>query len=157
MKDSLLKIKGAIEKNELLTDILYVFLGFLVMYAFYTGIGFALGTPNPVVTVVSGSMLPTLERGDILVLKGISSEDELEYGREKGTILIYYHPNMNKLIVHRLYQKNPDGTYKTWGDNNPMADPWSVEHEWFRGRMILRIPYLGYPKILLSEFLRGGR
>ena len=152
MSDFFLKAKATIEKNEILGDILYIVLGFMMAYLFYAGLGFALGTENPVVTVVSGSMLPTLERGDALVLKSVTPE-ELVYGRMNGTIIVYYQPSMNKLIVHRLYKKNEDGTYKTWGDNNPFADPWSLTHDQIRGKVLLRIPYMGYPKLILSDFI----
>ena len=153
MKNLFLRIKGTLEKSELIVDIFYVVLGFFLAYALYFGAGLVLHTENPVVTVVSNSMLPTLDRGDLLVLQGIENEEELVFGRENGTIVVYYQESLKKLIVHRLYFKNPDNTYKTWGDNNPGPDPWSVKPEWLRGRVILRVPYIGYPRLLLGQYI----
>ncbi len=146
--------------KELLVDVLYMLGGVALALIVYTGLGFLLGTPDPVVTVVSDSMVPTLERGDMLFLKGVYAA-ELRAGRPGGDIIVYICPESeprcprgNKLIVHRLYTKNPDGTMASWGDHNPAPDQWRIQESWLRGKMILRVPYLGYPRILISDTLK---
>ncbi len=136
-------------KNEFIGDIFYIFLGIFFALFIYTGLKFALGTPDPIVTVVSGSMIPTLQIGDMLFLKGINPETIVE-----GDIIVYYYPPMGKLIIHRVFEMYEDGSFKTKGDNsitNSRPDTWVVQPEWVHGTPLLRIPYLGYPRILLEK------
>ena len=146
---SFLKSSAAKEFMETLG---YLVLGVVLAVASYAVLGAVLDTKNPIVTVVSYSMVPTLTRGDLLVLKGVEPS-ELVAGRENGTIIVYYHEQTNRLIVHRVYKINPDGTVNTWGDANTGPDPWPITPEMIRGKMILRVPYLGYPRLLLKDAL----
>lgn len=138
--------------KEFIETLEYLALGIILAVASYAVLGAVLETKNPIVTVVSYSMVPTLTRGDLLVLKGTPT-NELVAGRENGTIIVYYHEQTNRLIVHRLWKINSDGTVNTWGDANAGPDPWNIQPDWIRGKMILRIPYLGYPRLLLKDFL----
>lgn len=141
-------------RKEFLETISYLALGVVLAVAAYAVLGAVLDTKNPIVTVVSGSMVPTLLRGDLLVLKGVQVS-ELAAGRENGTIIVYYHEPTQRLIVHRVWKINDDGTVRTWGDNNTAPDPWNVRPEWIRGKMILRVPYLGYPRLWLQDLYTG--
>jgi len=138
--------------KEFIETLEYLALGIILAVASYAILGAVLETKNPIVTVVSYSMVPTLTRGDLLVLKGVQV-NELVAGRENGTIIVYYHEPTNRLIVHRVWRINSDGTVNTWGDANTGPDPWSISQDMIRGKMILRIPYLGYPRLLLKDFL----
>ena len=140
------------EAKEFIETLKYLILGIVLAVASYAFLGAVLDTKNPIVTVVSYSMVPTLTRGDLLVLKGVETS-ELDAGRENGTIIVYYQPNRQQLIVHRVWKINSDGTINTWGDANTGPDPWNIPPEWVRGKMILRIPYLGYPRLLLKDAL----
>lgn len=140
--------------KEIIETLAYLALGVVLSVASYAVLGAVLHTKNPIVTVVSYSMVPTLTRGDLLVLYG-ANVSELSAGRENGTIVVYYHAPTNRLIVHRVWKINADGTIRTWGDNNPSADPWNIEPDWIRGRMILRVPYLGYPRLWLQDLYAG--
>ncbi len=136
-------------KNEIIGDLFYILLGIFFALFIYTGLKIALSTPDPIVTVVSGSMIPTLQIGDMLILKGIDPEDIIE-----GDIIVYYYPPMDRLIIHRVFEMYDDGTFKTKGDNsitNSQPDRWVVQPEWVHGTPILKIPYLGYPRILLEK------
>ncbi|MBU4245970.1 MAG: signal peptidase I [Nanoarchaeota archaeon] len=138
--------------KEFIETVKYLILGIVLAVASYTVLGAVLDTKNPIVTVVSYSMVPTLTRGDLLVLKGIETS-EMAAGRENGTIIVYYQPNRQQLIVHRVWKINSDETINTWGDANTGPDPWDIPADWVRGKMILRIPFLGYPRLLLKDFL----
>lgn len=131
-------------------SILYVLGGMILAFIVYHVIGFALHTPDPIVTVVSCSMLPTIDKGDLLIVKGVSF-DEIQAGRLNGTIIVYRHPFDGRLIVHRVYKKFEDGTLQTWGDNNPAPDDWRVSMENVVGKVVIRIPYAGYPKYYLAR------
>ncbi len=145
-----------IEEDPLRQDIWDIISFILIAASIYFGLRFLLQTPDPVVTVVSCSMVPNLDRGDFLILKGVNNISELTPSiipySTNGTIIVYYHPLSKKLIVHRLLRINPDNTLTTLGDNNPAPDPWKVPFEWVKGKVILRIPYIGYPRILISEW-----
>lgn len=143
------QVREQFEKEGLLSDILWVLVGIITALAIYNGLGLILSTEKPMVTVISYSMYPTLTRGDMLVLKGADPKDIAV-----GDIIVYNYPLKNKLIVHRVYRINADGTLKTKGDNNEtnsQPDPWVVEPEWIIGKMIYRVPYLGYPRILIGD------
>lgn len=145
-------IQRYVDSCGILGDVMYVIAGMLLAILVYNGLGYALDTSDPIVTVVSQSMLPTLDVGDMLVLKGVPVED-LVAGRDDGDIIVYYQPDMDKLIVHRLYSIEDDGTLRTWGDNNAHMDNWKIQPEWVVGKVIYRVPYLGYPRIVLGELI----
>lgn len=142
------KPKGVM--GEIAENVMYLVLGVVLAFSAYAILGTALDTKNPIVTVVSGSMEPVLHRGDLLVLKG-ANISELSFGRKTGTIIVYHQPERDQLIVHRAWKPNSDGTINTWGDANSVPDPWNVKPEWIRGKMVLRIPYLGYPRLWLQD------
>ena len=57
--------------NEYLSWAIYIIFSFLFAFALYSIFGFILQTSSPLVIVVSGSMLPTLARGDVVILHGV--------------------------------------------------------------------------------------
>ncbi|MEK6902773.1 MAG: hypothetical protein AABX02_04275, partial [archaeon] len=61
--------------NEILSWIIYIIFSFIFAFALYTLFGFILQTASPLVIVVSGSMLPTMARGDVVVLHGVQGVD----------------------------------------------------------------------------------
>ena len=104
--------------------------------------------------VLTGSMLPKIQVYDVVVTKKVEP-DELKVDdiitfassdtRFEGTI-----------ITHRIINIYPDestGTYtfQTKGDNNNVADSALVQSDNIYGKVILKIPKLGY----LQHFLAG--
>ena len=94
-----------------------------------------LRTNYPLVVVTSESMLPGIEIGDLLIVKGINPED-IEVGDheiQNGSIIIYetegIWPNpISQPVVHRvvgrIYNRTEDRYYFiTQGDNNFDTDP----------------------------------
>lgn len=158
LKMRIAKLRQVVKGHGVLSDALYVLAGVLAALVIYSAMGFALSTPDPLVTVVSCSMYPTLNVGDMLVLRGVPFDR-----MEAGDIIVFTCPSdeprcihEDKLIVHRIHEVNEDGTFRTKGDNamtNNGVDPWTVQPEWISGRTILRLPYLGYPRIGLSLLL----
>ena len=57
--------------NEALSWVVYIVFSFVFAYVLYSILGFALQTTSPLVIVVSGSMLPTMARGDVVILHGV--------------------------------------------------------------------------------------
>ncbi|MDP3972773.1 MAG: signal peptidase I [Candidatus Nanopelagicales bacterium] len=88
-------------------------------------------------TVVSGiSMEPTYHTGDVvLTVKSYS-------GYDIGDVIVYTVEveGTRGTVIHRVVAKNPDGTYITQGDNKKFADPWPVQPDMIRGRVLALIP-----------------
>lgn len=148
------KIRETISGNPALESLIYVVAGVVLALVVYKGMGVALGTSDPIVTVMSYSMIPTLDRGDLVVLRGANVSDLVEgekAGRANGSIIVYWQPQQQRLIIHRLWKINEDGTLQTWGDNVASPDPWAVQPSWVKGQAAFRIPFLGWPRIMLGE------
>jgi len=88
-------------------------------------------------TVVSGiSMEPTYHTGDVvLTVKSYS-------GYEVGDVIVYTVEieGTRGSVIHRVTGVNPDGTYRTQGDNKKFPDPWPVQPDMIRGRVLALIP-----------------
>ena len=107
--------------------------------------------------VLSGSMLPEIKIKDIVVTKKIP-EEQLQV----GDIITFVSPDPRFggiSITHRIIEKKYDDSkgiylYRTQGDANNAADGTPVSNENILGKVILKIPKLGYIQDLLSS--KGG-
>ena len=74
-----------------------------------------------VFTVASGSMVPVLEKGDVIIVKKVSPED-----LERGDIITFHGrgEKEGKIITHRIISDGveTDGYITTQGDANTAAD-----------------------------------
>ena len=101
--------------------------------------------------VVSESMMPTLNVGDIIIVMGKDTYQEQD-------IVVYRTLLYSKPIVHRVIGIE-NGYLITKGDNNQFSDPGTIAPKEgvtpgdVQGKVIFVIPKLGYPKYLLSKFL----
>jgi signal peptidase len=100
--------------------------------------------------VSSGSMIPTLNVGDIIIVRGVDPSTVTI-----GTIIIFHSPyDYSEPIVHRVIAIDNSGGqlfFHTKGDNNPVQDGWSVPSANLMGVYVAKVPYIG----LLSLELRG--
>ena len=128
----------------------YVILGIVLAFAANQGLAFALSTDMPMVAVESNSMVPTFNKGDILILQGTPAE-ELEI----GDVIVFSPKGRTTPVVHRIIAKNPDGTLQTKGDANSGQLPFekSIEPSQIHGMSIATIPYLGWVKIGATTLL----
>ncbi|HEX9089074.1 MAG TPA: signal peptidase I [Arthrobacter sp.] len=96
--------------------------------------------------VMSGSMEPTVNAGDILVASTVSPE-EIQAGAIKpGMVLLAVNPlDKGTLFTHRVVNILPDGRIITKGDNNGSLDPEPLPTASIRGIEKLRIPGIGMP------------
>lgn len=105
--------------------------------------------------IVSPSMVPTIMVNDAIVVR---REEGMELGI--GDIITFssVDPSYPGLTVtHRIVgkQKSQNGGYifRTKGDNNSIEDPALVNEDNVYGRVILKIPKLGYVrKFLLTSY-----
>ena len=103
-------------------DIAIVVIGVAIVWL---GLRFAFGTNNPFYVVSSGSMIPTLNVNDVLVVKGGTSS----FGNLKvGDIIVFNKPaGDDRVIVHRvagIYNTTlGESIIRTKGDANPGSIP----------------------------------
>lgn len=104
-----------------------------------------------ILTVLSGSMVPTIRTGDVIGVRPLATG---ETARE-GDIITYRVPgNSRMLITHRvmgIVSVNGKPTaYVTKGDANDSQDPSTVAVAQVVGRFSWRVPLLGY----VTDFIR---
>ena len=134
--------------KEPYSTLLYIVLGIVLAFGINNGLALALSTDLPIVAVESNSMVPTFRQGDILVRQG-----QPYYA--VGDIIVFSHGTGETPVVHRIVQLNPDGTYQTKGDANASQLPFerSIRPENVHGKVTLIIPYLGWIKIGMTEYI----
>lgn len=134
-----------------------VLLGFVVLaeYAVFYGLKYSFRTEYlPFHPVSSESMVPTLNVGDLIVVRGIDAKLVTV-----GEIIVFHSPrNHDMLIVHRVVGVNSQGGklyFETKGDNNPSRDSWypypGVPETGLVGVVIGKIGYIGYIILALKE------
>ena len=98
----------------------------------------------------SDSMLPYMERGDVVVIEKLNSNEQKEL--KKGDIIVFRYDN--KIISHRIYkieEKEDKRYYVTKGDNNDQPDNGVRDDKNVIGVVRLKIDKIGLPSVWLSE------
>lgn len=137
-------------KKDFKGSVLYIILGVILAFGINQGLALALSTDIPVVAVESNSMIPTFYRGDILVLRGTNIEDLII-----GDIIVFSPDSQETPVVHRVVKINDDDSVQTKGDANIGQLPFEtrIREEQIHGKIITIIPYLGWVKIGITEYL----
>ena len=138
------------KKNPAARVILLIAILFIATYGSVEVLKLVLNTESPLMVVSSGSMIPTLNVGDIILVRGADPNSITV-----GTIIIFHSPYDYQMpIVHRVIAISNEGNsvfFQTKGDNNPGPDGWSVPGENLMGVYVAKLPYVG----LISLELRG--
>jgi signal peptidase len=103
-------------------------------------------------TVLSGSMEPTLATGDVVVVKRIGPGEA-----RPGDVLTYRNPE-GSLVTHRVRSVRRRGTrYElvTKGDANNAAERWTMESRGELSRALYRVPLAG--RVLQRTSSREGK
>jgi signal peptidase len=127
---------------------LLVVILFIATYGGVEVLRLALHTESPLMVVSSGSMIPVLNVGDIIIVRGVDPRTVTV-----GTIIIFHSP-YDMPIVHRVVNidtNNGSIYFETKGDNNGVQDGWRVPAANLMGVYVMKIPYIG----LISLELRG--
>jgi signal peptidase len=114
-----------------------------------------LKTQYPIMVVVSGSMVPTLEVGDFILVDHIDEfGDVVAAPNPEGDIIVFLRStSSDEYIVHRAVEKfNRSGIrwFVTKGDHNPVEDAQPVKEGNVMGKVIYRVPVLGYFPLLIK-------
>ncbi len=141
--------------RETTETLLYVFLGVFLAFAINIVLGQALSTDMPVVAVESNSMVPTFYKGDILIIQGVQDHKDYLGFLEIGDVIVFSVEGREIPIVHRIKEINPDGSFQTWGDacTDQHSFEKHIETEQIHGKVIMIIPYLGWVKIGVTEYI----
>lgn len=122
--------------------------GFMVILLMYT----TRLLPLMPTVILSNSMYPQIERGDMIISKK-------EYKEIKINDIIEYKQG-NIYVIHRvvnILNTNNGKLYITKGDNNKYKDSLYVREEQITGVIVATIPKIGYPTIWMREFLESAR
>lgn len=145
-----LRARGFFRKNPVARVLLLIVILFAATYGGVEVLRVALQTESPLMVVSSGSMIPTLNVGDIILVRSIDPK-----AVTVGMIIIFHSPiDYNVPIVHRVIAVvNQGGSifFETKGDNNGARDNWLVPPQNLMGVYVAKLPYLG----LLSLELHG--
>ncbi|KAK7224073.1 hypothetical protein V2G26_012076 [Clonostachys chloroleuca] len=126
-------------------------------FMMWKGLSVISDAPSPIVVVLSGSMEPAFQRGDLLFLWNRN----LLQDTSVGEVVVYNVKDKDIPIVHRVvrkYGEGEDAKLLTKGDNNPSDDTelyargqdYLVRKD-IIGSVVGYIPFVGYVTILLSE------
>jgi len=104
--------------------------------------------------IVSPSMVPTIKVQDAIIIGRVDPND-----LEQGDIISYLATDSyysGKVITHRIIgiEEASDGTllFRTKGDNNNVADGTLVDEDNVYGKVLFRIPMLGFIRQFLSTY-----
>lgn len=120
-----------------------------------------LGTSEPMMVVISQSMVPTLGVGDFIFIEAITDFDEVSIGDPPyGDILVFRRPGyLDEYIVHRAingYKNDDSWVFQTKGDNNSFPDGFQVTEDLVVGRVINRLPIVGYFSLFIKTMKGFG-
>ncbi|KAK4189434.1 hypothetical protein QBC35DRAFT_493208 [Podospora australis] len=133
--------------------------GLILSTAFmmWKGLSVITDSPSPIVVVLSGSMEPAFQRGDLLLLwnRNLMADTSV------GEIVVYNVKGKDIPIVHRVVRKFGEGPHAkllTKGDNN-VADDTELyargqdylDRTDIIGSVVGYLPFVGYVTIMLSE------
>ena len=134
-------------------------------FALWVVLGFGLGVVAIVtlpsvfgyqsLTVVSGSMVPTLGVGSVVIDEVIAPADA-----RPGDIVTFKDPLHPRQLTHRLQKVRVEGDtfyMTTLGDANDAPEHWTVPRTAHIGRVVAHLPKLGYARSWLgSRYARLG-
>ncbi len=149
------KRRDPIPKKKVAISIFLIGFAFFGSYLIYFILQIALNTSTPMVVVVSDSMSPNINKGDLLFLQGVNPEDI-----KVGDVIVYDAYGLwpgapEDPIVHRVIDiEEDDGKlyFETKGDNNYKKDKEPVPENRVIGKVVGRIPYIGWVKIILTDY-----
>jgi signal peptidase len=128
--------------RRVLSGLVYVLLSVLIVLAVCLVV-IPKVTHGAALTVLTGSMRPGIEPGDIVVVAGVEDPSRLEVG---DVITYLPYPDDPTLITHRIIGVSATGdggrTFTTQGDANSAIDDPVMDYQ-VRGRHLFTVPKLG--------------
>jgi len=160
-KDVLLRELHKLWKDRTARTILLIALVLIGNLILQEALVLILRTEYPLHTPISGSMEPTLQVGDLLIVRGgLNGNDIVAGPKPVGDIIIFMKPGNpdDRPIVHRAIRKFQEGGvwyFITKGDANAFDDwemwRWKIPESDVIGKVIFSVPMLGYALRFLDE------
>ncbi|NMC07814.1 MAG: signal peptidase I [Candidatus Lokiarchaeota archaeon] len=151
-------------KKQLVVTIIVVVAIFGGTYSTYLVLQASFHTPIPIVVVTSGSMEPTIYRGDVLFVKNVPPEEIVagSHLERTGDVIIYetrglWASPISEPVVHRVVNKTFTAGkwyFTTQGDNvitNSNPDLYLVPEDKVYGKVVGIIPQIGQVKLFLDD------
>ncbi|MEA2143502.1 MAG: signal peptidase [Solirubrobacteraceae bacterium] len=111
-----------------------------LLFGVGVGLGYLRSWP-PVATVMSASMSPTIDTGDVVVLRRVTQQPRV------GDVIAVSVPEQARSrygyppeVIHRVVRVAPDGTITTKGDARDKADPFTVRRSAVNAEVVATIP-----------------
>ncbi|KEQ69066.1 signal peptidase complex catalytic subunit sec11 [Aureobasidium namibiae CBS 147.97] len=148
----------SLQPRQLFTQILNFALVLSTAFMLWKGLSIATDSSSPIVVVLSGSMEPAFQRGDLLFLWNRGQDTRV------GEVVVYNVRGKDIPIVHRVVRRFGGGTpplqLLTKGDNNAADDTelYARGQDFLNrktdvvGSVVGYIPFVGYVTILLAEY-----
>lgn len=147
-------LRSWLESSRTVDEAMFFFLALVLAFGTLQTTGSLLNTDRPVVTVTSCSMYPSLDAGDIVVVKGEEFDDISE-----GDIAVYSTDEVAIPVIHRVVETERD-SLETRGDNNLGQSDFErdINPSQVHGTYIFKIPKIGLVKLLAADLtgLGGG-
>jgi signal peptidase I len=128
-------------------------LALLLIAAVGVGLGF-LRTWPPLATVMSGSMSPTIETGDVVVLQKLDGPprvgDVIAVSVPADARSRYGYPPE---VIHRVVRISADGQITTKGDARPRVDPFTTKRSAVKAKVVATVPAAGRVLAFLTSTL----
>ena len=108
--------------------------------------------PHYMIGIGSNSMKPVISKGDAVILQKINIKTKLK----KGDIIAYN--NGKIIVVHRINKVVGTGkkvSYIMKGDANNGVDPKPISRSEIQGIVRIKIPYIAWPTVWLSELFNN--
>jgi len=159
-----------LKPRQILSQVLNFALILGTAFMIWKGLSVAADSPSPIVVVLSGSMEPAFQRGDLLFLwnrnlgmNQYAGPPANAPGTQVGEVVVYNVAGKDIPIVHRVVRRHKGATTPlnllTKGDNNHADDTELYARNQFYldrekeviGSVVGYIPFVGYVTILLSE------
>jgi len=154
------KLREVLRNDHVKTVILIVIVIGSVLF-FWFGVRVVLATEHPFMTVATGSMIPTLNVGDLIVVQGYADPSTI-YAKPypNGDILVFLHWSSSEGTIHLVHRAVGEKTVGdkryliTLGDNNrgatdkhfnltTHAELLGLPEEYVVGKVIAHVPLLG--------------
>lgn len=126
-------------------------IGYFVVIIVFLFLGVKV-VPENTLVIASNSMYSYIHRGDIVLIQkkpfsSVQKDDIIKYRLD------------NQYIVHRVvevkFNQKQEKYLVTKGDNNKEMDLYPVTEDQYEGVVVGKIPFLGYPRLILNDILYG--
>ncbi|EME88580.1 uncharacterized protein MYCFIDRAFT_54228 [Pseudocercospora fijiensis CIRAD86] len=147
------------QPRQLAAQVLNFALVLSTAFMLWKGLSVITNSSSPIVVVLSGSMEPAFQRGDLLFLWNRGVETQV------GEVVVYSVKGKDIPIVHRVIRRFGGGgdaplQLLTKGDNNAADDTelyargqsYLDRSKDVIGSVFAYVPFVGYVTILLSEY-----